>query len=134
MDGSEIRSFLDRTNSKATNQSLTEDTILVSDVGKISGQCDRRMLGVAGSIPCRAAPRSGRPVRRLSIPATTKGPSLAWTGGAHVQGGIQTKLEQSGPSGLLPRPSTPYPLTRVLVAEMDLARARELLNTRLEGA
>ncbi len=51
-----------------------------------------------------------------------------------MQYGIRTELEQSDPAGLLPSPSTGHPLTQVLVAETDLARAREVLYAQLEGA
>ena len=51
-----------------------------------------------------------------------------------MQHGIRTKLEESDPSGLIPSPSTGRLLTHILVAETDLARAREILNAQLEGA
>ncbi len=51
-----------------------------------------------------------------------------------TQHGIQTKLEASDPSGLIPSASTGCLLTHILVAETDLARAREILNAPLEGA
>ncbi|MFI5340172.1 MAG: putative signal transducing protein [Candidatus Methylomirabilales bacterium] len=51
-----------------------------------------------------------------------------------TQHGIRTKLEASDPCGLIPSASTGRPLTHILVAETDLARAREILNARREGA
>ena len=51
-----------------------------------------------------------------------------------TQHGIRTKLEASDPSRLIPSASTGRPLTHIVVAETDLARAREIPNARLEGA
>jgi type III secretory pathway lipoprotein EscJ len=51
-----------------------------------------------------------------------------------LEHGIQASLEDGNPPGLVPSVSTARALTRILVAETDLARAREILNARGQGA
>ncbi len=50
-----------------------------------------------------------------------------------LQHGIQGDLQPHDPS-LLVSQSAPSMLIHILVAEADLARAREILSARLEGA
>jgi hypothetical protein len=50
------------------------------------------------------------------------------------QHGIRTTLEPSDSSAVVPSLSTTRSLTHILVAETDLARSREILSARLEGA
>jgi len=51
-----------------------------------------------------------------------------------LQHGIQVRLEEGNPHGLVPSVSTARALTHILVEETDLARAREILNARADGA
>jgi type III secretory pathway lipoprotein EscJ len=51
-----------------------------------------------------------------------------------LQHGIRAELQQGDSLGLVSIASTGRTLTHILVAETDLARAREILNVQLEGA
>jgi hypothetical protein len=51
-----------------------------------------------------------------------------------LQHGIQADLQQEDPSQLVSCSPTALVFIHILVAETDLARAREILAARLEGA
>ena len=51
-----------------------------------------------------------------------------------LQHGIQADLQQEDPSQLVSCSPTALVFIHILVAETDLARAREVLAARLEGA
>lgn len=51
-----------------------------------------------------------------------------------LQHGIQARLEEGDPLGLVPSVPTARALTHILVEETDLARSREILNARADGA
>ncbi len=54
---------------------------------------------------------------------------------AHLlQHGIRADLQSDDPSPYVGGAPTARPLINILVAETDLARAREILQARLEGA
>ena len=50
-----------------------------------------------------------------------------------LQHGIQADLQSHDPTLLASQSATPVPI-HILVAVVDLARAREILSARLEGA
>lgn len=50
-----------------------------------------------------------------------------------LQHGIQADLQSHDPALLTAQPATPVPI-HILVAEVDLARAREIVSARLAGA
>ena len=50
-----------------------------------------------------------------------------------LQHGIQADLQSHDPAQIIPRSDPSVPI-HILVAEVDLARAREILTARLEGA
>jgi hypothetical protein len=70
----------------------------------------------------------------VSLMAVTNRKAAEGIQASLLRHGIQADLQQEDPSQLVSCSPTALVFIHILVAETDLARAREILSARLEGA